>query len=63
MVIEYLIKNTKLGEANINMKDKTIIDSSLHSQEIKENLDEVNMEAWYYIYENYVNPPPTKNKV
>ena len=44
------------------MKDKTTIDSSFHSQEIKDNLNDVNMEAWYYIYENFVNPTLTKNK-
>ncbi len=58
-----MIKNTKLEvEEDINVEDKTTIDSSLHSQEIKENLGEVNMEAWYYIYENFVNPDPKKNK-
>ena len=56
-----MIKSTKL-EKDINAKDKTTIDLSLHSQEIRDNLSNVNMEAWYYIYENFVNPPPTKNK-
>jgi len=35
---------------------------SLHAEEIKKNLDDVNMDPWYYIYENYVNPT-TKKKV
>jgi len=37
------------------------ITSPLHSNEIKDNLDNVNMEPWYYIYEKYVNP--TKKKI
>ncbi len=56
----YLTKNTKLEDVSTG-KDKTTIDA-LHSQEIKDNLDEVNMDAWYYIYQNFVNPPPKKNK-
>ena len=33
---------------------------SLHSEEIRENLEGVSMDPWYYIYENYVNPVPKK---
>ncbi|MCA9827214.1 MAG: hypothetical protein KC444_02320 [Nitrosopumilus sp.] len=33
---------------------------SLHSEEIRANLEGVSMDPWYYIYENYVNPVPKK---
>jgi len=45
-----------------NTENKIANDSSLHSEAIKENLDNVNMDPWYYIYENYVNPNPKKNE-
>jgi len=31
-----------------------------YSNEIQDYLDSVNLDPWYYIYENYVNPPPKK---
>jgi len=46
-------------------KDPEILDggaASLHAEEIKKNLDDVNMDPWYYIYEKYVNPT-TKKKI
>jgi len=50
-------------EKNKNPVDSAVPpDSSLHSNEIKENLDSVNMDPWYYIYENYVNPDLKKRK-
>jgi len=52
-----VVQDTKNKEAN---KDQ-LSDSSLHSEEIKENLADVNMDAWFYIYENYVNPDLKKN--
>jgi len=52
-----LIKDTKSKGISVKENDGDILsDSSLHSEAIKENLDHVNMEPWYYIYENYVNP-------
>ncbi|MDH3765526.1 MAG: hypothetical protein OER82_06920 [Nitrosopumilus sp.] len=54
-----MIKETKNKDINVkNNSDDTAVtsDSPLHSEAIKENLDNVNMEAWYYIYQNYVNP-------
>lgn len=53
-----MIKDTKDVEKTKN-NDSTA--ASLHSKEIEENLDGVNMEAWFYIYENYVNPSPKKS--
>jgi hypothetical protein len=43
-------------------EDETIDDSfdSSYSEEIKEHLDKVNMDPWYYIYTNYVNPASKK---
>jgi hypothetical protein len=47
---------------DIKKKEKGIADvtTSLHSNEIKKNLDSVNMDPWYHIYENYVNPTAKK---
>lgn len=59
-----MIKNSK-NDNNNKVKDddaKTAPDLSLHSEEIKENLNNVNMDPWFYIYENYVNPNPKKSK-
>lgn len=51
-----MIKDTKSEDINVKDNDGSYLsDSSLHSEAIKENLDNVNMEPWYYIYENYVN--------
>ena len=36
--------------------------TSFHSEEIIENLDNVNMDPWYYIYGKYVNPNLDKKK-
>ena len=33
-----------------------------YSNEIKEHLNSVNMDPWYYVYENYVNPDLKKRK-
>jgi len=44
------------------MEDKTASSISLHSKEIQENLDNINMDPWFYIYQNFVNPSPKKNK-
>jgi len=44
---------------NNNLNDS--FDSS-YSNEIKDHLSKVNMDPWYYIYGNYVNPPSKKNK-
>ena len=55
------MSDTKTEFVTKTNKDKKS-NSSLHSQEIKENLDSVNMDAWFYIYENYVNPPPKKEQ-
>lgn len=46
-----------------NEKDTASHDLSLHSEEIKENLDNINMDAWYYIYQNYVNTELKKKAV
>ena len=35
---------------------------SSYSDEIKEHLSRVNMDPWFYIYANYVNPTLKKNK-
>jgi len=44
-----------------NNKEKDEADTaSLHSEEIRKNLEGVNTDPWYYIYENYVNPVPKK---
>jgi len=48
-----------MGDARkkyVKDEDNSTHDLSLHSNDIKENLENVNMDAWYYIYENYVNP-------
>jgi len=45
--------------------DKNIVTDSFdssYSNEIKDHLSNVNMDPWYYIYGNYVNPPSKKNK-
>lgn len=38
-----------------------LFDSS-YSDEIKDHLSMINMDPWYYIYANYVNPTPKKDR-
>jgi len=30
---------------------------------IQEHLENINMDPWYYIYQNYVNPPEESEKM
>jgi len=47
-----------------NVENNIINDSfdSSYSEEISEHLSRVNMDSWYYIYANYVNPTLKNNK-
>lgn len=47
-----------------NVEKNIINDSfdSFYSDEIEEHLGKVNMDPWYYIYANYVNPTLKKDK-
>ena len=47
-----------------NSKGENIAESfdSTYSDEIKDHLNKVNMDAWYYIYGNYVNPTSKKDQ-
>jgi len=51
----------KQGNVKNNISNEPF-NFSLHSNEIKDNLDKINMDPWYYIYENYVNPDSKKPK-
>jgi len=57
-----LEKDTKSNDIDVKVDNTDSSDSSLHSDAIKKNLDGVNMEPWYYIYGNFINPELKKKK-
>jgi hypothetical protein len=54
-------KFTKKQDSIKNNSFKDSFDSS-YANEIQEHLSKVNMDPWYYIYSNYVNPPSKSKK-
>jgi len=57
-----LEKDTKSNDIDAKKDGHELSDLSLHSDAIKKNLDDVNMEPWYYIYGNFINPELKKKK-
>ena len=54
-----MVKKTR--SEDIDNNDTNTV-NSLHSDEIRENLSDVNMDAWNYIYQNFVNPDLKKKE-
>ena len=55
-----IAKNSqKINKIEDNAKDSFDVS---YSNKILRHLDRINMDPWYFIYSNYVNPPSKEEK-
>ena len=48
-------------DSNLDSSDIDESDSVREGKIIQKHLEQINMDAWHYIYQNYVNPPENED--